>query len=36
VCIFREDIVDLDKEDQHIMRYRPMMPLVSSGAVSLI
>lgn len=31
-----EEIVDLEKGDQHIMRYRPMMPLVNSGAVSLI
>ncbi|XP_045190754.2 DNA replication complex GINS protein SLD5-like [Mercenaria mercenaria] len=31
-----EEIVDLEKGDQHIMRYRPMMSLVNSGAVSLI
>lgn len=31
-----EEIVDLEKGDQHIMRYRPILPLVNSGAVSLI
>ncbi|XP_021341430.1 DNA replication complex GINS protein SLD5-like [Mizuhopecten yessoensis] len=31
-----EEIVDLQKGDQHIMRYKPMAPLVSSGAVTLI
>ncbi|KAH3802978.1 hypothetical protein DPMN_156676, partial [Dreissena polymorpha] len=31
-----EEIVDLEKGDQHIMRYKPMMSLVNSGAVSLI
>ncbi|KAL3864572.1 hypothetical protein ACJMK2_006238 [Sinanodonta woodiana] len=31
-----EEIVDMKKGDQHIMRYRPVAPLVASGAVSLI
>ena len=31
-----EEIVDLEKGDQHIMRYRPILPLVNSEAVSLI
>ncbi|ESO90396.1 hypothetical protein LOTGIDRAFT_164323 [Lottia gigantea] len=31
-----EEIVDLEKNDQHIMRYRPLAPHVNSGAVSLI
>ncbi|XP_052770579.1 DNA replication complex GINS protein SLD5-like [Mya arenaria] len=31
-----EEIVDLEKGDQHIMRYKPLLPLVASGAVSLI
>ncbi|KAL5021724.1 hypothetical protein ScPMuIL_000879 [Solemya velum] len=31
-----EEIVDLEKGDQHIMRYRPVVPLVASGAVTLI
>ncbi|XP_050398037.1 DNA replication complex GINS protein SLD5 isoform X1 [Patella vulgata] len=31
-----EEIVDLEKGDQHIMRYRPLAPHVASSAVSLI
>lgn len=31
-----EEIVDLEKGDQHIMRYKPVMSLIHSGAVSLI
>ncbi|KAK3589731.1 hypothetical protein CHS0354_021051 [Potamilus streckersoni] len=31
-----EEIVDMKRGDQHIMRYRPVAPLVASGAVSLI
>lgn len=31
-----EEIVDLQKGDQHIMRYKPLSGLVMSGAVSLI
>ncbi|VDI55622.1 GINS complex subunit 4 [Mytilus galloprovincialis] len=31
-----EEIVDLQKGDQHIMRYKPIASLVSSGAVTLI
>ncbi|KAH9490991.1 DNA replication complex GINS protein SLD5, partial [Bulinus truncatus] len=32
----REEIMDFDKGDQHIMRYKPIASLVESGAVSLI
>ncbi|XP_048747452.1 DNA replication complex GINS protein SLD5-like [Ostrea edulis] len=31
-----EEIVDLQKGDQHIMRYKPLSALVTSGAVTLI
>ncbi|XP_069140263.1 DNA replication complex GINS protein SLD5-like [Argopecten irradians] len=31
-----EEIVDLQKGDQHIMQYKPIAPLVASGAVTLI
>jgi len=31
-----EDILDLEKGTQHIMRYRPIQDLVASGAVSLV
>ncbi|XP_041370292.1 DNA replication complex GINS protein SLD5-like [Gigantopelta aegis] len=31
-----EEIVDLQKNDQHIMRYKPLAALISSGTVSLI
>ena len=31
-----EEIIDLDKGDQHILRYKPVASLVNSGAVSLI
>ncbi|XP_033756976.1 DNA replication complex GINS protein SLD5-like [Pecten maximus] len=31
-----EEIVDLQKGDQHIMQYKPIAPLVTSGAVTLI
>jgi hypothetical protein len=33
---FREYVVDLDVDSQHLMRYRSIAPLVSSGAVQLI
>lgn len=36
IFISREEIVDLQKGDQHIMRYKPLSGLVMSGAVSLI
>uniref|UniRef100_A0A4W5KQI0 DNA replication complex GINS protein SLD5 n=1 Tax=Hucho hucho TaxID=62062 RepID=A0A4W5KQI0_9TELE len=32
----REYVVDLDEGSQHLMRYRTIAPLVSSGAVQLI
>lgn len=32
----REYVVDLDEGSQHLMRYRTIAPLVSSGAVHLI
>ncbi|KAK0047125.1 DNA replication complex GINS protein SLD5 [Biomphalaria pfeifferi] len=32
----REEIMDFEKGDQHIMRYKPIASLVESGAVSLI
>ncbi|KAK7463976.1 hypothetical protein BaRGS_00038016 [Batillaria attramentaria] len=32
----REEIIDLEKGDQHILRYKPVASLVASGAVSLI
>ncbi|XP_068594703.1 DNA replication complex GINS protein SLD5 [Brachionichthys hirsutus] len=32
----REYVVDLDEGSQHLMRYRSVAPLVSSGAVQLI
>ncbi|KAK7109696.1 DNA replication complex GINS protein SLD5-like [Littorina saxatilis] len=31
-----EEIIDLEKGDQHILRYKPIASLVNSGAVSLI
>lgn len=31
-----EEIVDLQQNDQHIMRYRPIAPLVASSSVTLI
>ncbi|XP_060076931.1 DNA replication complex GINS protein SLD5-like [Ylistrum balloti] len=31
-----EEIVDFQKGDQHIMQYKPISPLVASGAVTLI
>lgn len=32
----REYVVDLEEGSQHLMRYRTIAPLVSSGAVQLI
>ncbi|XP_055863347.1 DNA replication complex GINS protein SLD5-like [Biomphalaria glabrata] len=32
----REEIMDFEKGDQHIMRYKPIASLVESGGVSLI
>lgn len=32
----REYVVDLEEGSQHLMRYRTVAPLVSSGAVQLI
>ncbi|PVD29492.1 hypothetical protein C0Q70_08743 [Pomacea canaliculata] len=31
-----DEIIDLEKGDQHILRYKPVASLVASGAVSLI
>ena len=33
---FREEVVDLEKGDQHIMRYQPVKGLVARGSVQLI
>ena len=32
----REYVVDLEEGSQHLMRYRTIAPLVSTGAVQLI
>ncbi|CAH1784883.1 unnamed protein product [Owenia fusiformis] len=32
----REEIIDLEKGNQHIIKYRPVAPLVNSAAVALI
>lgn len=36
VSSIREYVVDLEEGSQHLMRYRTIAPLVSSGAVQLI
>lgn len=33
---FREYVIDLDEDSQHLIRYKTIAPLVASGAVQLI